>query len=115
MFWFSIITRGALIGITALLGFAGVALAQTSSSNPLVPPSLPFLNSTTSDPWFWTMVGAWLFSSIVSGMPEPEKTDSKFYIWIYRSFHLIAASGTSYFQHRSKWPDPVKAEEQSKT
>ena len=44
-----------------------------------------------------------MFSSLVSGMPEPEKTDSPFYIWIYRSFHIIAASGTSYFQHKNLW------------
>ena len=68
-------------------------------------PLNPFMTGTTMDPWFWILVAGWLFSCIVSGMPEPDRNSSPWYVWAYRSLRLITASGTAYFQHRSMWPE----------
>ena len=105
----TLLGRGALILAVALICFAVIGFGQ--QQQPVIniqtpaPPAgaAPFLTSTTQDPWFWIMVGAWFLSSLVSGMPEPAKGDSPGYIWMYRSLHIIVASGTSYFQHPSMW------------
>jgi hypothetical protein len=60
--------------------------------------------ANTHDPWFWIFVGWWLFSALVTGMPEPVTDSSFWYVWVYRSFHMIAASGTSFFQNKMYWP-----------
>lgn len=97
-----------LITALVVLVVSGVrVLAQGNNVQAQIEPSaFSFSSGTTQNPWFWITIGGWLFSALVSGMPEPEKDYSPFYIWMYRSFHIIAASGTSYFQHKSMWPVP---------
>lgn len=56
-------------------------------------------------PWFFVFIGWYVFSALVSGMPEPERESSPWYIWAYRSFHILSASGTSFFQNKMYWPD----------
>ncbi|HEX3437720.1 MAG TPA: hypothetical protein VHT24_13205 [Pseudacidobacterium sp.] len=42
---------------------------------------------------FWIGVGAlWLFSAAVSAMDAPRTGDSRFYGWLYRFTHLLAAN-----------------------
>jgi hypothetical protein len=42
---------------------------------------------------FWTGAGAlWLFSAAVSAMDQPQSKDSRFYGWLYRFTHLLAAN-----------------------
>ena len=59
------------------------------------------------DPWFdyvLFIVG----SAVVAGMPEPDTdlSGGKFtYLWFYRTAHLLVASATAYFIHKSKWGD----------
>lgn len=58
------------------------------------------------NPIFSGVVGwfcAQFFSAIVTGMPEPHENSSDWYVWAYRSGHLFAAAGTSYFAEKSKW------------
>jgi hypothetical protein len=46
-----------------------------------------------SMPSFWTGAGAlWLFSAAVSAMDQPSSKDSRFYGWLYRFTHLLAAN-----------------------
>lgn len=56
------------------------------------------------DPWFLFFVFGWIVSCITSGMPDPDQNSSMYYIWAYRTMHLIIASGTAYFSHKSAWP-----------
>ena len=104
----TLVVRGVIVSFVMLIVFsifAVLAYAQIVIP-PSYPSNAPFLSTTTQDPWFWVMVAGWLFSCLVSGMPEPEKDNSPFYIWAYRSLHLIAASCTAYFQHKGMWPTP---------
>lgn len=57
-----------------------------------------------SDPWFVIFILWWLFSAVTTGMPEPEEKSSFFYVWAYRTFHVIAGNGTSYFADKTVWP-----------
>jgi hypothetical protein len=42
---------------------------------------------------FWTGAGAlWIFSAAVSAMDAPQAGDSRFYGWLYRFTHLLAAN-----------------------
>lgn len=42
---------------------------------------------------FWTGAGAlWIFSAAVSAMDPPRNQDSRFYGWLYRFTHLLAAN-----------------------
>jgi len=42
---------------------------------------------------FWTgAVALWLFSAAVSAMDKPNNSDSRFYGWLYRFTHLLAAN-----------------------
>lgn len=42
---------------------------------------------------FWTGAGAlWVFSAAVSAMDPPNTGDSRFYGWLYRFTHLLAAN-----------------------
>jgi hypothetical protein len=44
-------------------------------------------------PSFWTgALALWLFSAAVSAMDEPHDSDSRFYGWLYRFTHLLAAN-----------------------
>jgi hypothetical protein len=58
-----------------------------------------------SNPWFDISVMLWIFSAVVGGMPEPEEDSSFYYIWLYRSLHLLSATGTAYFIHKKRWAD----------
>src|SRR5215472_18662908 len=60
------------------------------------------------DPWFLVFVCWWLFSCITHGMPEPTIDRSDNYLWAYRTMHLMAASGTSYFRHKIEFPEAQK-------
>jgi hypothetical protein len=74
-------------------------------------PTVPYVDLTptgmTRDIWFWIFVGWYVFSALVTGMPEPTQESSPWYIWAYRSFHILAASGTSFFQNKMYWPNSV--------
>ena len=42
---------------------------------------------------FWIGAGAlWVFSAAVSAMDPPKTGDSRFYGWLYRFTHLLAAN-----------------------
>lgn len=42
---------------------------------------------------FWTGAGAlWVFSAAVSAMEPPKNGDGRFYGWLYRFTHLLAAN-----------------------
>ena len=41
------------------------------------------------------MVGYFVYSAIVGGMPDPEPTDSLGYHWAYRSLHILAGNITT--------------------
>lgn len=77
--------------------------AQTASQSQ---PSSPFsdLVPGSHSPWFFVFIGWYVFSAMVSGMPEPTADSSPWYIWAYRSFHILSASGTSFFQNKIYWP-----------
>lgn len=62
--------------------------------------------------WFFVFIGWYVFSAITSGMPEPTKESSPWYIWAYRSFHILSANGTSFFQNKLYWADPQRPKEQ---
>jgi hypothetical protein len=55
------------------------------------------------NPWFDVFSVYYLFSAVTSGMPEPDEKSSFGYIWMYRSCHILAANGTTYFANKSKW------------
>jgi hypothetical protein len=61
--------------------------------------SLPF-----HDPWFDLFVLSILMSAATSGMPEPKANSTDFYVWTYRTMHLLFHMGTSYVTHKSFWP-----------
>jgi hypothetical protein len=49
--------------------------------------------ATGTIPSFWTGAGAlWIFSAAVSAMDPPEAEGSRFYGWLYRFTHLLAAN-----------------------
>ncbi len=98
------------LAVIALIG-AGVfgvrAFAQSTAPPQVIvqeAPSAPFLTETTRDPWFQLLLGYVVFCAIVSGMPEPDEKSGPGYIWAYRSGHLLAMMGTSYFQNKHLWP-----------
>src|SRR5579862_2288714 len=57
------------------------------------------------NPWFDIAIFLWVFSAVVGGMPEPEEDSNFWYIWAYRTLHLLSATGTAYFIHRKRWKD----------
>ena len=87
-------------------------------------------NSTglpVNNPWFDISIMLWVFSAITGGMPEPEERklgdpasirNSFGYIWLYRTFHLLSATGTAYFIHPNKWNqisgEPATKQEEKK-
>ncbi|HZU09051.1 MAG TPA: hypothetical protein VFA02_04055 [Pseudacidobacterium sp.] len=52
------------------------------------------MNISTNNPqFFWIGVGVlWIFSAAVSAMDAPRADDSRFYRWLYRFTHLLAAN-----------------------
>jgi hypothetical protein len=81
----------------AIIKLSAVALLITSLATST---GLPF-----NDPWFDISVALWVFSAITGGMPEPNEKSSFSYIWLYRTLHLLSATGTAYFIHPNKWKD----------
>jgi hypothetical protein len=61
--------------------------------------------------WFFVFVFWYFFSAITSGMPEPTQDSSPWYIWAYRTFHILAANGTSFFENKRYWRDRNDKEE----
>jgi hypothetical protein len=55
------------------------------------------------DPWFDAFSLYYVFSAFTAGMPEPDAKSSFFYIWMYRSLHILSANGTAYFAHKNMW------------
>ena len=39
-----------------------------------------------------TIVGYWLFSAFVGGMPEPLAASPAVYGWLYKSLHILAGN-----------------------
>jgi hypothetical protein len=62
------------------------------------------------DIWFKVFVAWYVFSAVVTGMPEPKKGSRTAYVWLFRSSHILAASGTAYFNHRMHWPEEPEPE-----
>lgn len=88
--------------------FIVVVMAQERVTAPANVPAIDLTPSgMTRDVWFWIFVGWYVFSALVTGMPEPTQNSSPWYIWAYRSFHILAASGTSFFQNKMYWPNSV--------
>jgi hypothetical protein len=52
------------------------------------------MNVPTNQPqFFWAGAAAlWLFSAAVSAMDAPRPDDGRFYRWLYRFTHLLAAN-----------------------
>jgi hypothetical protein len=49
--------------------------------------------STNSPQFFWIGMGVlWIFSAAVSAMDAPRADDSRFYGWLYRFTHFLAAN-----------------------
>jgi hypothetical protein len=42
-------------------------------------------------PTLSTLGAYYVFSAIVSGMPDPDTTSSKGYLWLFKTLHLLAA------------------------
>jgi hypothetical protein len=84
----------SIIKLTAVAMFLGSLLTSASVNG------LPL-----QDPWFDIAIFLWVFSAITGGMPEPEQNSSFWYIWLYRTLHLMSASATAYFIHKNRWSD----------
>lgn len=89
-----------LSGVSAMLvKFTAVAAAVFVAAD--------FMGLPVQDPWFDMFVAyvlvRWALNSVVNGMPEPEETDSHWYIWCYRSMHSLAHISTAYFSHKNMW------------
>jgi hypothetical protein len=60
---------------------------------------------------FWTGAGVlWIFSAAVSAMDPPETRDSRFYGWLYRFTHLLAANLDRALGPKSVGPMPEQPE-----
>jgi hypothetical protein len=54
-------------------------------------------------PTISTVIGYYIFSSVVGGMPPPFPTSSSGYKWLYNSLHLLAGNISEAF--KKKYPD----------
>lgn len=43
-------------------------------------------------PAFFAIVGYWMFSAIVGGMPDPSNTSGPGYRWLHNSLHIMAGN-----------------------
>lgn len=41
------------------------------------------------------IAGYWVFSAIVGGMPAPDTTSGRGYLWAYNALHILAGNLTS--------------------
>lgn len=55
------------------------------------------------DPWFDIVVIGLFFAAFVGGMPDLEEDSPFWYVWIYRSSHLLLSMATQFFAHKSAW------------
>lgn len=102
--------RGILWSLVARLPFVAlvtlfVAVVWGQSATHAQSNDAPFMDLVpgSRSTWFFVFVGWYVFSAITSGMPEPTQESSPGYIWAYRTLHLLAASGTSFFQNKTHW------------
>lgn len=51
---------------------------------------------------FEVLIAWFIFSAVVSGMPDISDTDSKGYKWAYKSLHILAADFSQFFRPSSK-------------
>lgn len=49
----------------------------------------------------------WLFSAVVSGMPEPGASSSTAYVWIFRSLHTLAGDISNAMAAKTSSPAPA--------
>lgn len=56
------------------------------------------------------IAGYWIFSAIVGGMPAPDSTSGKGYLWAYNALHILAGNLTSAVSARypNLPPEPPK-------
>jgi hypothetical protein len=102
----ALIKLGSVRALMLSAVLAVVMLAQEKVNIPVTAPAIDLTpTGMTKDVWFWIFVGWYIFSALVTGMPEPTQESSPWYIWAYRSFHILAASGTSFFQNKMYWPN----------
>jgi len=47
-----------------------------------------------------TLLGFWVFSAVISGMPAPLPNSSRGYTWLYGSLHILAANITNAMQKK---------------
>lgn len=47
-----------------------------------------------------SIIAYWVFSAVVSGMPDPTPSSSVTYVWAHRSLHVLAGNVTSAVQSR---------------
>lgn len=75
-------------------------------------------DAPVNNPWFdafaitWILIGV---GAIIAGEPEPDvvrmvvdgrmKPVEFFYLWFFRSTHIVAQTATAYFIHPNKWHD----------
>lgn len=99
------------VGVTLYGALVAGSVMLYGQSTPMIPLPVDSIMPSvmTRDPWFWVFVGWYGFSAIVTGMPEPNIESSPWYIWAYRSFHILAASGTSFFSAKAHWPKMPEA------
>lgn len=105
--WRSFVNGLPIVAVLIIIGaiFQKVLPAQQATASVQYETgSLYDIVPSTHTPWFFIFIGWYIFSAMVSGMPEPEQDSSPWYIWAYRSFHILSASGTSFFQNKIYWP-----------
>lgn len=87
------------------LGFRLLALVKLSAAVMFIFSLVGSSGLPVNNPWFDISILLWVSSAVVSGMPEPEEDSSFWYIWAYRTMHLLSASGTAYFMHKNRWKE----------
>lgn len=106
------IVLGIVMGVVALWGQTSPSVTQQPAQI-IVPINTPSIDLSptgmTKDVWFWIFVGWYVFSAMTTGMPEPDRDSSPWYIWAYRSLHILLASGTAFFQNKLYWPSKEDA------
>lgn len=52
----------------------------------------PVFNWIVSNQAAAAVAGYWIFSALVSGMPEPKDASGVGYVWLYNSLHFLASN-----------------------
>lgn len=92
------------VAILLMISMFFVSILRAQAAVAPSPSPINDLVPGSHSPWFFVFIGWYVFSALVSGMPEPTHDSSPWYIWAYRSFHILSASGTSFFQNKIYWP-----------